>query len=91
MRRLDEILIVNQANQHPLVLHCILANIFFFFCIMKETDGRGHFKTVLASFKRRALYEDTEKYLNFKAKIYEVFLYLMKVYSSTNPNSKFYR
>lgn len=37
-------------------------------------DGRGHFKTLLISWKRRALYKDIQKLSNFKANIFGIFL-----------------
>lgn len=40
-----------------------------------------HFKTVLISFKRKALHKNTGKCPNFKGKINGLSLYLIEVYS----------
>lgn len=46
--------------------------------------GRGHFLTVLISFRRKALYKGQYMYLNLKAKRYGFFLDYIIVNSLTN-------
>lgn len=41
--------------------------------LLRELDGRGHFYTVLISFRGRALYKDIEKYSNLKLKFIKFF------------------
>lgn len=40
----------------------------------RVVDGRGHFKNLLISLIKRALYKYIEKYSKFKAKMYDFFL-----------------
>lgn len=50
-------------------------------CSLRGLDGRCHFfYTVLIFFRKRTLYKDIGKHPNFKAKLFEFFLYLMTVY-----------
>lgn len=38
---------------------------------LRRLDGRSHFlKSILISVRRRALYKEIEKWLNFKAKVF---------------------
>lgn len=41
---------------------------------LRGFDGYGHFKTLLVSLRRRALYEILEKHPNLKGQVYGLFL-----------------
>lgn len=41
---------------------------------LRGFDGHGHFKTLLVSLRRRALYEILEKHPNLKGQVYGLFL-----------------
>lgn len=42
--------------------------------MLKKLDSRGHFLTILDSFRRGALYENIEKYQKLKDEMYGWFL-----------------
>lgn len=41
---------------------------------LRGFNGHGHFKTLLVSLRRRALYEILEKHPNLKGQVYGLFL-----------------
>lgn len=66
--------IVNQENNLQKIIPVHVICLSMVTCITMGLKGRGFFQTLQISLRKKALYKDIKKHLNFTFKIHRIFL-----------------